>query len=76
MNNMLEKKLNEYREDLKELNNDDLLSEYGFSCSEVERFRQLTKNDSDNKYLQTRFEYEKQCKRICKDVVINRMEEK
>ena len=76
MNNMLEKKLNEYREDLKELNNDDLLSEYGFSCSEVERFRQLTKNDAHNKYFQTRFEYEKQCKRICKDVVINRMEEK
>lgn len=46
MNNILEKKLNEYREDLKELN-----------------------NDSDNKYLQTRFEYEKQCKYE----VINRM---
>ena len=44
MNNMLEKKLNEYREDLKELNNDDLLSEYGFSCSEVERFRQIFTN--------------------------------
>lgn len=72
MNNMLEKKLNEYREDLKELNNDDLLFEYGFSCGEVERFRKLSKN-SDNKYLQTRFEYEKQCKRICKEEVLNRM---
>lgn len=70
MNNMLEKKLNEYREDLKELNNVDLLFEYGFSCSEVERFRQLVKNNSD---LQTRFEYEKQCKRICKEEVLNRM---
>lgn len=39
----------------------------------VERFRRLSKNDSDNKYLQTRFEYEKQCKRICKEEVLNRM---
>ena len=73
MNKILEKKLNEYREELKEFSNDDLLFEYGFSCIEVDRFRQLYKKDSGNEYYQTRFEYEKQCKRICKNEVLKRM---
>lgn len=69
MNNMLEKKLNEYREDLKELTNSNLL----FACIEVERCRQLVKNNPDNKDLQNRLDYEKQIEKICKDSVINRM---
>ena len=73
MNNMLEKKLNEYREDLKELTNRDLLFEYKFACVEVVRYSQLVKNNPDNKDLQKRLDYEKQIEKICKDSVINRM---
>ena len=51
MNKILEKKLNEYREELKELSNDDLLFEYGFSCIEVDRFRQLAKKDTCKKLI-------------------------
>ena len=40
MNNTLEKELNEYREDLQELTNSDLLIEYKFACIEVERINQ------------------------------------
>ena len=72
MYNMLEKKLNEYREDLKELTNSDLF-EYKFACIEVERYRQLVKNNPDNKDLQKRLDYGKQIEKICKDSVINRM---
>lgn len=73
MNNILEKKLNEYRDDLKELTSSDLLFEYKFACIEVERYRQLVKNNPDNKDLQKRLDYEKQIEKICKDSVINRM---
>ena len=52
MNNTLEKELNEYREDLQELTNSDLLIEYKYSCIEVERLRNLFRNNSDNKNLQ------------------------
>lgn len=76
MNNMLEKELNEYREDLQELTNSDLLVEYKYACIEVEHYRQLVRNNPDYKNLQKRFDYEKQIEKICKDVVINRMEEK
>ena len=76
MNNMLEKELNEYREDLQELTNSDLLVEYKYACIEVERYRQLVRNTPDYKNLQKLFDYEKQIEKICKDVVINRMEEK
>ena len=47
MNNMLEKELNEYREDLQELTNSDLLVEYKYACIEVERYRQLVRNNPD-----------------------------
>lgn len=73
MNNMLEKKLNKYREDLKELNNSDLLFEYKFACIEVDRYRQSVKNNPYNKDLQKRLAYEEQIERICKDSVISRM---
>lgn len=54
MNNMLEKELNEYREDLQELTNSDLLVEYEYACIEVERYRQLVRNNPDYKNLQGR----------------------
>lgn len=73
MNKTLEKKLNEYREDLKELTNSDLLFEYKFACIEVERYRQLAKNNPDNKVLKKRLDYEKQIEKIYNDAVINRM---
>lgn len=74
MNNMLENKLNEYREDLQELTNSDLLFEYKFACIEVEHYSQLVRNTPDNKNLQNRLDYEKQIEKICKDAIINRME--
>ena len=43
MNNTLEKELNEYREDLQELTNNDLLIEYKYSCIEVERLIKIYK---------------------------------
>lgn len=60
MNNTLEKELNEYREDLQELTNSDLLIEYKYSCIEVERLRKLFRNNSDNKNLQNSLDYERQ----------------
>ena len=73
MNNTLEKELNEYREDLQELTNSDLLIEYKYSCIEVERLRKLFRNNSDNKNLQNRLDYEKQIEKICMDNIISRM---
>ena len=73
MNNTLEKELNEYREDLQELTNSDLLIEYKFACIEVECYRQLVRKNPDYKNLQKRLDYEKQIEKICNDVVINRM---
>lgn len=73
MNNTLEKELNEYREDLQELSNSDLLIEYKYSCIEVERLRKLFRNNSDNKNLQNSLDYEKQIEKICMDNIISRM---
>lgn len=73
MNNTLEKELNEYREDLQELTNNDLLIEYKYSCIEVERLRKLFRNNSDNKNLQNSLDYEKQIEKICMDNIISRM---
>lgn len=73
MNNTLEKELNEYREDLQELTNSDLLIEYKYSCIEVERLRKLFRNNSDNKNLQNSLDYEKQFEKICMDNIISRM---
>lgn len=73
MNNTLEKELNEYREDLQELTNSDLLIEYKYSCIEVERIRKLFRNNSDNKNLQNSLDYEKQIEKICMDNIISRM---
>lgn len=73
MNNTLEKELNEYREDLQELTNSDLLIEYKYSCIEVERLRTLFRNNSDNKNLQNSLDYEKQIEKICMDNIISRM---
>ena len=73
MNNTLEKELNEYREDLQELTNSDLLIEYKYSCIEVERLKKLFRNNSDNKNLQNSLDYEKQIEKICMDNIISRM---
>lgn len=73
MNNTLEKELNEYREDLQELTNSDLLIEYKYSYIEVERLRKLFRNNSDNKNLQNSLDYEKQIEKICMDNIISRM---
>ena len=73
MNNIQEKELNVYREDLQELTNNDLLIEYKYSCIEVERLRKLFRNNSDNKNLQNSLDYEKQIEKICMDNIISRM---
>lgn len=73
MNNILENKLNEYREDLQELTNSDLLFEYKFACIEVEYCSQLVKDIPDNKNLQNRLDYEKQIEKLCREEVLNRM---
>ena len=73
MNNMVEKKLNDCREDLQELSNNDLLFEYEFACTEVERYRQFTDDYPANEYLQKRFDYEKQVRSIYKDEIMKRM---
>ena len=73
MNNTLEKELNEYREDLQEVTNNDLLIEYKYSCIEVERLRKLFRNNSDNKNLQNSLDYGKQIEKICMDNIISRM---
>lgn len=73
MNNILENKLNEYREDLQELLNSDLLFEYKFACIEVEYYSQLVRDLPDNKNLQNRLDYEKQIEKICREEVLNRM---
>ena len=73
MNNMLEKKLNDYREELEELSDKGVIWEYGFACNEVEKFRQLTIDNPDNEYFQKRFDYEKNCKMICIEECLKRM---
>ena len=73
MNNMIEKKLNEYREELEELSNNDVLFEYDFVCNEVEKFRRLTKDNPDNEHFQKRFDYERQAKVICEEECLKRM---
>ena len=73
MNNMIEKELNDYRKDLQELNNNDLLFEYEFACIEVERYRQFTHDNPLSEYYQKRFDYEKQVRTICKELLLKRM---
>jgi hypothetical protein len=64
---------NEYKEDLQELTNIDLLLEYQFACIESERYRKLVRDNPNYKDLQKRLDYENRIKKICGDEVINRM---
>lgn len=75
MNNILENKLNEYREYLNELSNKDLLFEYKFACMELARLAKLVKcTDCGLRLDNQKFlDAEKQREKICKDIIINRM---
>ena len=75
MTNTLEKILKDYREELEDLSDKDLLFEYEFACIEVGRLTQLVKSTShqlcfDN---QKRLQCEKQRVKICKEIILNRI---
>ena len=59
-----------YRKELEEMSNSELLFEFEFSCNEVERLRKLINNGP---YEQKLLNCEMVRKRICKEVILNRM---
>ena len=75
MNKTLEKILKDYREELEDSSNNDLLFEYEFACIEVERLTQLVKSTAHELCLdnQKRLECEKQRVKICKEIILSRM---
>ena len=75
MTNTLEKILKDYREDLEDSSDKDLLFEYEFTCTEVERLTQLVKSTRNQLCLdnQKRLDCEMQRKIICKEIILSRM---
>lgn len=75
MTKTLEKILKDYREELEELSDKDLLFEYEFTCTEVERLTQLIKSTRNQLCLdnQKRLDCEMVRKRICKEIILKRM---
>lgn len=68
----MKKKIEEkYRKELEEMSNNELLFEFEFCCTEVERLSKLINN---GQYEQQLLSCEMVRKRICKKVIINRME--
>ena len=59
-----------HRKELEEMSNSELLFEFEFSCNEVERLRKLINNGP---YEQKLLNCEMVRKRICKEVILNRM---
>lgn len=68
----MKKKIYEkYRKELEEMSNNELLFEFEFCCTEVERLMKIINNGS---YEQKLLSCEMVRKRICKEVILNRME--
>ena len=59
-----------YRKELEEMSNSELLFEFEFCCNEIERLRKIINNGS---YEQKLLSCEMVRKRICKEVILNRM---
>lgn len=59
-----------YRKELEEMSNSELLFEFEFSCNEIERLSRIINNGP---YEQQLLSYEMVRKRICKEVILNRM---
>ena len=75
MNKILEKILRDYREELEDLSDNDLLFEYDFACREVERLIQIVKSTRHQLCLddKKRLCCEKQRVKICKEIILSRM---
>lgn len=75
MNKTLEKILRDYSEELEDLSDNDLLFEYEFSCTEVDRLTQLVKVTDNQLCLDNKkcLECEKQRVKICKEIILSRM---
>lgn len=61
-----------YRKELEEMSNNELLFEFEFCCSEIERLSKLINNGP---YDQKLLSCEMVRKRICKEVILDRMGE-
>jgi hypothetical protein len=60
----------QYKEELEEMSNNELLFEFDFCCSKIERLIKLHNNDS---FYQTRLSGEIIRKGICKEEILSRM---
>lgn len=60
----------DYIKDLEEMSNNELLFEFDFCCTEVERLMKLSNND---KFSYERLSGEMSRKRLCKDEILKRM---
>ena len=60
-----------YIKELEEMSNSELLFEFEFCCNEIERLMKIINNGP---YEQQLLSCENVRKRICKDVILNRME--
>lgn len=59
-----------YRKELEEMSNNELLFEFEFSCSEIERLKKIINN---GQYEQMNLRCEMLRKRICEEVILKRM---
>ena len=61
-----------YRRELQEMSNSELMFEFEFCCSEIERLKKIINNGP---YEQKLLSCEMVRKRICKEIILNRMGE-
>lgn len=75
MSKTLEKILKDYRKELEDLSYKDLLFEYEFTCTEIERLKELVKSTCHQLCLdnQKRLDCEMQRKLVCKEIILKRM---
>ena len=59
-----------YRRELEEMSNSELMFEFEFCCSEIERLMKIINNGP---YEQKLLSCEMVRKRICKEIILNRM---
>ena len=59
-----------YRKELEEMSSSELLFEFEFCCSEIERLMKIINNGPYEKQL---LSCEKVRKRICKEIILSRM---
>lgn len=60
-----------YRKELEEMSNSELLFEFEFCCNEIERLKKIINN---GQYERKLLNCEMIRKRICKEVILDRME--